>query len=138
MFVLDCSVMMAACLSDEASDYADAVLTSLTQHTAHVPGLWVYEIGNVLLVAERRKRIQTAQRIQYLNSIALLPIKIAKTPSVSRLNGLVSLSHDLGLSLYDASYLDLAVQEKLPLASLDTKLLEAAKKIGVSHYQPLI
>ena len=83
MFVLDCSVMMAACLSDEASDYADAVLASLTNQTARVPALWVYEIGNVLLVAERRKRIQMAQRIQYLNSIALLPIKIAKPPTVS-------------------------------------------------------
>ncbi|MEI6791016.1 MAG: type II toxin-antitoxin system VapC family toxin [Myxococcaceae bacterium] len=138
MFVLDCSVVMAACLSDEASDYADAVLTSLTHQTARVPALWVYEIGNVLLMAERRKRIQTAQRIQYLNSISSLPIKIAKTPSVSQLGSLVSLSQDLGLSLYDASYLDLAVQEKLPLASLDRRLLEAALKIGVPQYRPLV
>ena len=77
-----------------------------------------------------------AQRIQYLNSIALLPIKIAKPPTVSQLNGLVALSQELGLSVYDASYLDLAMQEKLPLASLDLKLLEAGKKVGVPQYNP--
>lgn len=134
MFVLDCSVMIAACFNDETSEYADRVLTSLNRQTALVPSLWVYEIGNTLLVAERKKRIQMAQRIQYLNSIALLPIQIHPNPSVFQLNALVSLSQNLELSLYDASYLELAMQQKLPLASLDLKLLEAAKKSGVSQY----
>jgi len=38
------------------------------------------------------------------------------------------------LSSYDAAYLELAIRESIPLASLDKNLLKAAKKAGVQIY----
>ena len=42
------------------------------------------------------------------------------------------LAREHGLSVYDASYLDLALREDLPLATLDRRLAEAARRCGVA------
>jgi predicted nucleic acid-binding protein len=41
-----------------------------------------------------------------------------------------------GLTVYDAAYLDLALREGLPLASLDNALCKAAENSGVAMFQP--
>ena len=41
-----------------------------------------------------------------------------------------------GLTVYDAAYLDLAVRERLPIASLDGALMRAAAQSGVETFQP--
>ncbi|MGA3024296.1 MAG: type II toxin-antitoxin system VapC family toxin [Bryobacteraceae bacterium] len=40
------------------------------------------------------------------------------------------------LTVYDAAYLDLALREGLPLASLDNALCKAALNSGVVLFQP--
>ena len=47
-----------------------------------------------------------------------------------------SLADRNGLTVYDASYLDLALRESLPLASLDNALRKAAVKAGVVLFEP--
>ncbi len=56
-FVIDNSVVMTWCFEDEISPYAELILGSLENSTAIVPSIWPLEVGNVLLVAERRKRL---------------------------------------------------------------------------------
>jgi predicted nucleic acid-binding protein len=41
-----------------------------------------------------------------------------------------------GLTIYDAAYLDLALREGQPLASLDARLRKAAAKSGVILFEP--
>jgi len=43
----------------------------------------------------------------------------------------LALARTNSLSSYDASYLDLAMRKGLPLATLDNRLIEAARKVGV-------
>ena len=50
--VVDCSVVMAWCFEDEADEYADSVLDSLTDSEMLAPSVWPLEVANVLLVAE--------------------------------------------------------------------------------------
>jgi predicted nucleic acid-binding protein len=52
----------------------------------------------------------------------------------SMLNSLLPLAREHKLSAYDAAYLDLAIREGLPLATLDKGLKRAAVKAGVSIY----
>ncbi|HEX4137780.1 MAG TPA: type II toxin-antitoxin system VapC family toxin [Bryobacteraceae bacterium] len=40
-----------------------------------------------------------------------------------------------GLSVYDAAYPELAYREKLPLATLDRRLSEAARLVGVQLFE---
>jgi len=51
---------MTWCFKDETSQYADAILDSLEIVTEFVPSIWPLEVGNVLLVAERNRRLSEA------------------------------------------------------------------------------
>jgi len=58
VFVLDCSVALAWCLEDESNEYADNLLDLLIDQQAIVPSLWHLEVMNVLLMAQRRGRVE--------------------------------------------------------------------------------
>ncbi len=47
-----------------------------------------------------------------------------------------SLAQEYGLTFYDAAYLNVAIQEGLPLASLDRQLVRAAEAVGIQLFQP--
>jgi len=132
VFVIDNSVVMSWCFKDEASDYADAVLEKLTTARAVVPAIWPLEVVNVLLVAERKERLKQADSIRFLTLLLQLPIEAEQEWSQEAMPDLLALGRNLDLSSYDLSYLDLAMRRGCPLASLDQKLVSAAKASGVS------
>jgi predicted nucleic acid-binding protein len=125
---------MAWCFEDESSPYADAVLTSLKQKKAFVPSLWTLEVANVLLMAERKKRLQEADILHFTHLISQLPIHISEAPLV--MTDIILLGQMHHLTSYDACYLGLAFINGLPLATLDEKLKNAATKAGISLYTP--
>ncbi len=136
MFVADNSVVMAWCFEDEASRYADLVLDSLETADAVVPAIWPLEVGNVLLVAERKKRLSEAEIVRFLGLIGNLPIVVEQEAPERMLGEIVVLAREHRLSTYDASYLDLAMRRGLPIATQDTSLAKAAKKCRVPAYKP--
>ena len=135
-FVLDCSVTMAWCFDDEADGYADAVLDGLVDGTAVVPSLWPLEIANVLLVAERRGRLNKADSARFLELLGALPIAVDGETHGRAIGAIVLLGREHGLSSYDTAYLELAMRENVPLASLDQPLRLAAEGSGVSLLGP--
>ena len=130
-FVIDNSVVMSWCFKDEASRYADAMLLRLEASTALVPAIWPLELGNVLLVAERRKRLTEADSMHFLSLLAALPIEVEQETPDRMLKEVVALAREHMLSTYDASYLDLAMRKGLPVATLDKVLIGAAKQCRV-------
>ena len=134
-FVLDTSVAMAWCFEDETNPYADAVLDSLIDNAALAPSIWPLEVGNVLLVAERRDRISQPDSMRFLELLSSLPIKIESFSEQRMFEAVLNLARNLGLSSYDASYLDLAMQTGLKLATLDQSLRKAADRCGVAIFQ---
>ncbi len=135
-FVVDNSVVMSWCFADEESRYAEAVLESLESAEAIVPSVWPLEVGNVLLVAERKKRLSPAAGIRFLSLLGELPIVVEQESPARMLAEIVQLAREHKLSTYDASYLDLAMRSGLPLASEDEALKRAAKKCKVQLYEP--
>lgn len=135
-FVLDCSVTMAWCFADEADQYAEEVLGALEGGFAIVPAVWAYEVSNVLLVAERRRRLQRADTVRFLALLSALPIEVEAAAGVAGITALVTLGRERRLSAYDAAYLDLALREQLPLATRDGALRSAARAADVRHFAP--
>ncbi len=132
MFVLDCSVTMAWCFEDEASEYADAVLRHLETEDALVPTLWHLEVLNVLLVAERRGRITPQHRHDFLNLLSLLTSIDTDLLNTSISDtAVLELALQFNLSIYDAVYLALAITQQIPLATQDKKLKQAAQACGL-------
>lgn len=130
-FVLDNSVVMTWCFIDEKSRYADSVLDRLETAVGFVPAIWPLEVCNVLLVAERKKRLGAADSARFLSLLAQLPI-VVEPETPERITGeIFALARQHKLSSYDASYLDLAMRKGLPLATMDKSLLAAAKRSNV-------
>ena len=130
-FVIDNSIVMTWCFIDEASQYADAVLEKLTEAEALVPTIWPLEVVNVLLVAERRKRLREIDSVRFLSLLSQLPIHVEQAWPERSMNELLALGRGHPLSSYDASYLDLAMRHGLPIATLDQKLTGAANRMDV-------
>lgn len=133
-FVLDTSVTMAWLFEDETTRTTEAILDRLKSEEALVPTLWTYEVGNVLLMAERRKRITEAQGRRFTRLLESLPIRITDSQLNSLWSNAVVVAREHGLSVYDGTYLDLAMREGIALATRDKALRIAAKKLGVEIY----
>ena len=135
-FVIDNSVVMSWCFEDEVDSYADAVLESLADGEAFVPGIWALELGNVLLVAERKKRLARASAVRFLELVIGLPLTVEQEMPQRTLTETVSLAREQKLSTYDASYLDLAMRLGLPISTLDASVRKAAKRLRIPAYEP--
>ena len=130
-FVIDNSVVMAWCFEDETSQYADTILGSLEVFKAIVPSIWPLEVGNVLLVAERRKRLSEAGSARFIALLTELPIMIEQESPERMMREILALAREHQISSYDASYLDLAMRKGVPIATLDDGLIKAAERSQV-------
>lgn len=128
-FVVDASTTMAWCFEDEATGATEAVLDRLKEDHALVPALWEFEVTNVLLVAERCRRITEFQSTRFLALLGQLPIHV--TPYPPQAAALMGIGRRHQLSAYDSAYLELASREGVPLASEDAKLRRAAESAGI-------
>jgi predicted nucleic acid-binding protein len=124
-------VAVAWCFEGEADRYADAVLDALTDGSALVPALWPLEVANVLVMAERRRRLRRADTMRLLELVGALPVVVDNPVTIGELPGLLGLAAAHRLSAYDAAYLHLAMREQLPLATRDRALSAAARSTGV-------
>ena len=135
-FVLDASVALSWFFEDEESAYADSVFEALDSSEAAVPGIWPLKVSNALIMAERRGRISTAKSDEFLKSLTALPIDVYAVSQREIFHQALALARNHRLTVYDASYLGLAVQEGLPLATIDDKLHQVASAIGIQVFQP--
>lgn len=130
-FVIDNSVVMSWCFQDETNHYADAVLDRLSGAKAFAPSIWPLEVANVLLVAERRKRLSKADSTHFIKLLSQLPIIIEHEQPKKIMTDLLALARKNNLSSYDASYLFLSMKKDIPLATSDARLIEAARMLNV-------
>ena len=131
-FVLDSSVTLAWLLPDEQSSSCDELADQLEYAPASVPKIWHLEVGNALLVAERRGRIAARELDRLLAALRNLPIEMDVESPGEILPRQVSIARQCGLSCYDASYLELARRSGLPLATLDLRLRKTCKALKVA------
>jgi predicted nucleic acid-binding protein len=128
-FVLDASIAVNWAMRDEDHLVADAAFRELRTGSATAPGIWWYEVRNILIVSERRNRIDPTDSAQLLTELHQLSIEMEPDLDSSFV---MELSRTHRITVYDASYLALAIRERLPLATLDKALQAAAQASGVS------
>lgn len=136
-FVLDNSVAMRWLLASKKKtdqNYAEVVLQRLNEDEALVPNLWHLEAANVLLGAEKNGELELAEVERFITQLECLPITVDSLTSNQAFSRGLNLSRAYNLSSYDAAYLELALREGLPLATLDINLIKAAKKTDVPLY----
>ncbi len=131
-FVLDSSVALSWCFQDEKSVVTELLLDRIQAGEGLVvPLIWSAEVLNGLVVAARRKRISVEQGEQQTKFLNLLPMEIDVETNDRIWTDTIKLANRHRLTIYDATYLELASRRKLPLATLDKDLQKAGKKMGL-------
>lgn len=130
-FVVDASIASAWLLPDEENVEAEAALSLLEIDDAVVPDLFWHEMRNILLVAERKRRIGSEDILACLVRLESLPLR---TMFDDDHQTIIRLARKHQLSGYDAAYLALALKQAVPLATIDAKLKLAA---AAEHLQPI-
>ena len=69
----------------------------------------------------------------FLDTLNSLPIRLTDPPSY---DAVFALAARYALTVYDAAYLELAIREGLPVATLDNALTRAAEQSGVAVFKP--
>ena len=133
-FIVDASIAGAWLLPDEDNTIADQAMERMADEDAWAPDLLRHEIRSILLSAERRGRISNDLIHSALARLRALPLKFVGPGDDTEV---VRLSRQYRLSAYDAAYLALALNEQLPLATLDWRLAEAARSEGLTLLGPV-
>lgn len=132
-FVLDASVALAWGFEDERTPFVTSVQHALRAgSTALVPHIWPAEVANGVRTAQRRGRLSLAESDAFVVLLLSLPVRVASSSPTHTFQRLLPFALAQGLTVYDAAYLDLALNEGLPLVTLDQQLRVAAQRVGVA------
>ncbi len=104
----------------------------IVEDSAAVPGIWHLEVGNILLLAERRGTISAANRTAALQDLLRLPVDVDHDTATRAWRDTLILAERYRLTLYDATYLELSLRRGLPLATFDAALRRAATAAGAT------
>ena len=127
--VLDVSIAAAWCFPDEQASAADRAFDELPRVGGVVPGIFRHEMRNVLIVNERRGRIDQAGSARFL--MRLRDLRLLHDDAHDE-DTVMALARKHGLSAYDAAYLETALRRGDALATLDRDLASAAAAEGVA------
>jgi predicted nucleic acid-binding protein len=127
-FVVDASVAVCWFSPDERDPIADTAFQLLRFDSVVTSVLWWYELRNVLMVNERRGRLDSANTAGVLRLLRGLPVAIDADVEEE---SLLQLARRYRLTVYDAAYLELALRKGYPLATLGDALTRAARAEGV-------
>lgn len=128
-FVADNSVVLAWFVSSQSTAYSEKLLRRVAREPIHVPGVWSLAFTNVLRQLERRRKLKPDATAELLDAVDALGLQSDAAPPGQR--RLLDLARRYDLSVYDASYLELAIRLAVPLATRDGALAAAATKAGL-------
>jgi predicted nucleic acid-binding protein len=126
-FVLDASITLAWAFQ-EVDPAASEARERLRHEEGVVPSLWWFEVRNGLIMGERRRLLTEQRTGRFLRDLARAAIIVDGIPDET---AVLTLARRQRLTVYDAAYLELALREALPLATLDQALASAAQAEGV-------
>lgn len=130
-YVIDASSVGPLVVPDEAENLLPAVRVALANEECIAPGHWRFEVGNLALMAVRRKRVDSQTVLANLRDLSEFVVEIDPLSPQLAWNRTYLLAQQNALTLYDAAYLELAQRLSLALLSADGALLRAAVREGV-------
>lgn len=135
-FVADASVAIAWVHPSQATAETDAMLDDLAAGgSLVVPALWPLEVANALTVLRRRRKLTSDEARTAIEIIRELPTVIDHEAAAIAFTRLVDLASEHELTVYDATYIELATRRQLPLASNDARMKQAAIRSGADLWQ---
>ena len=123
--VLDASILIQTIVREK---YTDTTLKLVSMLKAiYVPSLILYEIGNALVILTHKNLITKEDAIRKFKSVSSIPTLNIKEITLSKA---IDIAIELQITLYDATYLTLTLEEDAPLITADRDLYEKGKTIA--------
>ena len=129
--VLDSSMTLSWLFAEEQTPAGLAVMHQAVRYGAHAPSLWPLEVANALQMGIRRGRITATQRDASLADLKAIAVTIDSETAQHAWGASLLLADQFKLTVYDASYVELARRLAKPLASLDQAMCAAATQLGI-------
>ena len=128
--VIDASVIVSWFLLDESNGKYEFILNNIDKIKIHVPSIFQYEFINILLNAQKSKRIEHSTAVKVLEIVSKYPIVIeSSTNDIGENIKVFEMAQGYDLTAYDAAYLELAIRLNVPLITYDKFLSNIAKKL---------
>ena len=128
-FVLDASVALGWVVARQASAYSGRMRLRARREPYHAPALWRLEVVNALRSLERRRAISADAAATAADILERMQPVVHE--GAMALADLLRLARKFDLSAYDASYLALALELRMPIACSDGPLKAALGRAGV-------
>jgi predicted nucleic acid-binding protein len=123
--VVDASVLIAVIVNETEKER----LATMTQEAELIAPMSVHwEIGNAFSSLLKRRRVTLEQTMQAIDMYLEIPVRFVEVELANSLE----LANALGIYAYDAYLLRCAEKYRLPLLTLDKRLVRAAKNKGIS------
>ena len=122
--LVDTSVILAVAMNEPEKD---TLVAATNGHTLAAPPVLPYEIGNALSAMFRRKRIDKDEVIGIWRAIGEIPVELVS----SDIENSLLMSTEFGNYAYDSYFIQCAIEHRLHLLSLDRRLNEIARELGV-------
>jgi predicted nucleic acid-binding protein len=131
-FIADSSIGVSWVHPSQRTEKATRLLQDIEEGAVlHVTSLWPLEVANSLLIGVRRRTITETERKSGVSFLSRLNLVIDGEAGFLAWTTISDLALAYGLSVYDATYLELAIRKQLPLATRDGALQRAAQRAGV-------
>jgi predicted nucleic acid-binding protein len=131
LIVVDASLFAAWLLNEPRPGPEDEVWDLLAANTIFVPDHWPNEIANALRRAVRTKRLSAEEVSSIAERVSTFDIGFAGPTRIDEIGILTKEALDHGLSAYDMSYVRVAREHQLPLATIDRAMRSAAQRLQI-------
>jgi predicted nucleic acid-binding protein len=131
LIVLDASLALAWLLGEAGSPVPLPLRESFPDVPFMVPSHWPVEIANALRSEFRNRELPVSDLEVLLDQLDELDVRVAPPIGVDDIGPLSQFAFACNLTAYDAAYVQLALQTRTILATLDGAMRQAATHLNI-------
>lgn len=131
MIVIDASATIALILNEDAAATNEQTFRRLVRDDVVVPNHWTAEVGNALVTNIRRQRLNRGQFEFVTTTLERMKIRVEPPPDFGEMIGIAEQAIDLGLTYYDAAYVEKARSRQGSLFTFDEKMRRVAFRLNI-------
>ena len=123
--VSDASAFLAVALNELDRDW---VVERTSGSTIVSPEVLPYEIGNALIAMKKKGRLNNREILRAFDITQRIAVRLVPV----RMRDALRMAIRFDIYAYDSYYLQCCIENRLPLISLDDRMCDIARRIGIT------
>lgn len=122
--VADANVFLSVALNEADREW---IIDATSACSIIAPEVVRYEIGNALIAVHRRGRLNDREIMRAFDISQKIPVRLVPV----KIPDAMKIALQFKLYAYDAYYVQCCIENKSPLISLDSRMCDVAKALGI-------